>query len=212
VIAVVAADPNRPRPPFNGGRHGRTLLDGTSATGKRTSLVISGVEIADYEPAIYLAGDRAHREQSNGRNEIRDNGFLHIGKIAPAGALPSTAVLRLVNSDDNVIAGNCFIRIVNVEICAQLRFNYVTHGSADNMIEKNVFESSCGDAIRFRDRSDSNIVRNNSFIDSWAKAPISNRYCDREKWTDCTKSTPQCPSMNNVLDGNKVVSRKLAPA
>jgi len=33
-----------------------------------------------------------------------------------------------------------------------------------------------------------------------------------QKRTDCTKSTRQCRSMNNVLDGSKVVAKKLATA
>lgn len=114
---------------------------------------------------------------------------MHIGKIAPAGALPSAAVLRLVNSDDNVIAGNRFIHIVNVDTCAELHSIYVAHGSTVNIIENKVSENSCGDAIRFRDRSDSNIAKNNTFIDSWAKALIPDGCCDRDRRNDCTKST-----------------------
>ena len=114
---------------------------------------------------------------------------MHIGKIAPAGALPSAAVLRLVNSDDNVIAGNRFIHIVNVDSGAELHSIYAAHGSTGNINENNVSENSCGDAIRFRDRSDSSIVQNKAFIDSWAKALISDWYCDRDRRNDCTKST-----------------------
>mgnify|MGYP001566953526 CR=1 FL=1 len=211
-IAVTAADSNRPRPRFDGDRQGGTWLDIRSVTGKRTSIKISGLEITNYETAINLAGDRNYRERSNGGNEIRNNVFTNIGQIARAGAAPSTAVVRLVNSDDNVIASNRFIHIVNLEGCARLHSIYVAHDSTGNKIDDNVFEDSCGDAIRFRDGSHSNIVKNNTFIDAWAKAPISDWYCDSERRGDCTKTTPECPSMNNVLDGNAVVARKLKPA
>ena len=211
-ISVTAADPNRPRPRFNGDRHGGTWLDVRSATGKRTNYWISGLEITNYETAINLAGDRNHVERSNGGTEIRNNVFANIGQIARAGAAPSTAVVRLVNSDDNVIASNHFIHIVNLKGCALLHSIYVAHDSTGNVIEDNVFEDSCGDAIRFRDRSHSNIVKGNTFIDAWATAPVSDWYCDSERREDCTKTTPECPSMNNVLDSNTVVARNLKPA
>ncbi len=210
-IAVIQADPTRPRPRFNGDRHGGTWLDIRSATGKRTNYTISGLEITNYETAINFAGDRDHRERSNGGNEIRNNVFVNIGQIARAGAPPSTAVIRLVNSDDNVIAQNRFIHIVNLEGCAHLHSIYVAHNSTGNVIEDNVFEDSCGDAVRFRDGSHSNLVRGNTFIDAWAKAPVSDWYCDRERRADCTKTTPECPSMNNILDSNRVVARNLKP-
>ena len=210
-IAVSAADPNQPRPRFNGDQLGGTWLDIRSATGKRTNYKISGLEITNYETAINFAGDRNHRERSNGGNEIRNNVFVNIGQIARAGARPSTAVIRLVNSDDNVIAENRFIHIVNLEQCGHLHSIYVAHDSTGNVIEDNVFEDSCGDAIRFRDRSHSNIAKGNTFIDAWANAPVSDWYCDRERRADCTKTTPECPSMNNVLDNNRVVARKLKP-
>jgi len=117
-----------------------------------------------------------------------------------------------VNSDDNVIASNRFVRIVNLEACARLHSIYIAHGSTGNVIEDNVFEDACGDAVRFRDGSHSNLVRGNTFIDAWAQAPISDWYCDREMRADCTKPTPECPSLNNVLDNNRVVARKLKPA
>jgi len=210
-IAVTAADPSQLRPRFNGDLHGGTWLDIRSATGKRTNYRISGLEITNYETAINLAGDRNRGERSNGGNEIRNNVFADIGQIARAGAGPSTAVIRLVNSDDNVIASNRFIHIVNLEGCALLHSIYVAHNSTGNLIEDNVFEDSCGDAIRFRDRSHSNTVKDNTFIDAWAKTPVSDWYCDSESRGDCTKTTPECPSMNNVLDSNTVVARKLKP-
>ena len=210
-IAVSAADPNQQRPRFNGDHRGGTWLDIRSATGKRTNYKISGLEITNYETAINFSGDRNHRERSNGGNEIRNNVFVNIGQIARAEARPSTAVIRLVNSDDNVIAENRFIHIVNLEQCGHLHSIYVAHDSTGNVIEDNVFEDSCGDAVRFRDGSHSNLVRGNIFIDAWANAPVSDWYCDRERRADCTKTTPECPSMNNVLDNNRVVARTLKP-
>jgi hypothetical protein len=157
-IAVAPADPNLSRPRFDGDGKGGTWLDIRSASGKGTNYKISGLEIANYETAVNLAGDRNLRERSNSGNEIQDNVFANIGQIARAGAPPSTAVVRMVNSDENVIASNRFVHIVNLEDCARLHSIYVAHDSTGNVIEDNVFEDSCGDAVRFRDGSHSNLL------------------------------------------------------
>jgi hypothetical protein len=210
-IAIVAADPQGSRPHFDGDSRGGTWLDIRSATGQRTGYTILGLEITNYETAINLKGDRNHGERSNNGNEIRNNVFAHIGQYARAGARPSTAVIRLVNSDDNVIAGNRFMHNKNSDGCSLLHSIYVAHDSTGNIIEDNVFEDACGDAVRFRDGSHANLVRRNTFIDAWAKAPVSDWYCDRQRRADCTKPGNECPSVNNILDDNTVIARALPP-
>jgi len=80
-IARSAADPDQPRPRFNGDRYGGTWLDIWSATGKRTNYKISGLEITNYATAINFAGDRNHGERSNGWNEMKPPpSFLTFGE------------------------------------------------------------------------------------------------------------------------------------
>jgi hypothetical protein len=94
-----------------------------------------------------------------------------------------------------VIKNNRFIHIKNRERCLLLHSIYVAHDSTKNVIEGNIFEDSCGDAIRFRDGSSANLVKDNIFIDAWDKAPVSDWYCDRDRRDDCTKATGECPSI-----------------
>jgi hypothetical protein len=208
-IGLIAADSTQLRPRFDGDGRGGTWFDLKSASGKPSHYTIAGLEIINYATAINFAGDRNSTELFNGENEVRDNLFTNIGEIARVGSLPSTAVIRLVNSDHNVIKGNHFFHIKNTARCALLHSVYVAHDSTANVIEGNVFEDTCGDAVRFRDGSHSNLVKDNTFIDAWDKAPVSDWYCDRERRSDCTKKSGECPSMNNVLENNTVVARNL---
>jgi parallel beta-helix repeat protein len=210
-LIITSDDPTAGRPKFDGDGKGGTWLILQNSSGQPTNIKISGLEIANYITAISLNGNRDNKQTSNGKNEIRNNVFSNIGQIAQPGSKPSTAAIRLVNSDNNIITKNKFINIRNVEKCGLLHAIYVAHDSTDNTISDNTFQDSCGDAVRFRDRSNNNIVLNNTFIDSWDKNPVSDWYCDSTKRNDCTKSSGECPSMNNILEANRVVSKKLKP-
>jgi len=198
-----------PRPQFDGGGNGGTWLTLRSAAGNPSKIGVYGLEIVNYKTAISLNGNRDDTAKWNGENVIRNNVFKNIGQIARDGGKPSTAAIRLVNSDRNTIFRNKFINIRNRERCALLHAIYVAHDSTDNVIEENTFEDGCGDAIRFRDASHRNIVRGNRFVDAWDKAPVSDWYCESEKRNDCTKLAGECPSINNVLENNQVVPRKI---
>ena len=89
---------------------------------------------------------------------------------------------------------------------------YVAHGSTENVIEENLFENSCGDAVRFRDRSDNNLVRNNRFVDAWSRSPVSDWFCNPAQRSNCTKEAGECPSMNNVVEKNQVTARSTPAA
>jgi len=92
--------------------------------------------------------------------------------------------------------------------CSLLHAIYLAHNSTDNIIDGNSFDSGCGDAIRFRDSSHRNIVKNNIFRDFWDKSAISDWYCDGKTRVDCTKYNGECPSLNNVVDTNQFVARR----
>lgn len=210
-LIIAADDPTAGRPKFDGDGKGGTWLILQNSSGQPTHFKIIGLEITNYITAISLNGNRNNKQSSNSNNEIRNNVFNNIGQISQPALEPSTAAIRLVNSDNNLITQNKFINIRNLEKCGLLHAIYVAHDSTDNTISENTFQDSCGDAIRFRDRSNNNVVSNNTFTDSWNKAPVSDWYCDATKRNDCTKSSGECPSMNNILEGNRVVSVKLKP-
>jgi hypothetical protein len=208
VLEIRPLDANKPRPKFDGGGVGDTWLRIKIARGFPSKIGVYGLEIVNFETAISIDGSRNDKNMWNGENIIRNNIFMNIGQIARDGAKPSTAAIRLVNSDRNIIFRNKFINIRNSERCSLLHAIYVAHDSTDNVIESNIFDSGCGDAIRFRDSSHRNIVKDNTFRDAWDKAPVSDWYCDGGNREDCTKSAGECPSLNNVVDSNKISTRR----
>jgi parallel beta-helix repeat protein len=181
------------------------------SSGHPANITIDSIDVMNYVTAINIIGNRNNPAQWAGGLVIRHSRFSQIGDIALSGAKPSTAAIRLVNADHNVFSGNAFTYIRNKKSCGLLHAIYVAHGSTDNLIEDNSFSNSCGDAIRFRDDSGNNTVRNNIFTDAWAKSPVSDWFCNKEQRDDCTKASGECPSLNNLIEGNKVIHRELAP-
>lgn len=196
---------------FDGDGQGGTWMTLKPRGGNPSNVKIQGIDVTNYETVINVEGNRNKPELWAGGMEIRDNRFSNIGDVARNGADPSTAALRLVNSDQNIIVGNQFARIKNNKLCGLLHALYIAHGSTENLIEGNTFEDSCGDAVRFRDRSDNNVVRNNSFTDAWSRSPVSDWFCNPAQRSNCTKEAGECPSFNNVVENNKVTARN-APA
>lgn len=197
---------------FDGDGQGGTWMRLKPRAGNPASIKIQNIEVTKYETAIDVDGNRNKPELWAGGLEIRDNSFVDIGDVAREGAPPSTAALRLVNSDRNTIVGNQFTRIRNNKLCGLLHALYIAHGSTDNLIEGNTFEDSCGDAVRFRDQSHNNVVRNNNFTDAWSRSPVSDWFCNPAQRSNCTKDEGECPSFNNLVENNKVVARSLPPA
>lgn len=210
-VAILITSGGGGRAVFDGNGHGGTWMILKSGNGHPANITIDDVDVRNYMTAISVTGDRDNSARWAGGLTIRNSRFSDIGDIARIGAKPSPAAIRLVNADHNVIAGNEFTRIRNNKSCVLLHAIYVAHGSTDNLIEDNVFSDSCGDAIRFRDASDNNVVRNNSFIDAWARSPVSDWFCNKDRRDDCTKVSGECPSLNNLLEGNRVISRELPP-
>lgn len=204
-IAITSASTERAV--FDGDEQGGTWMKLKPRGGRPSNVRILGIEVTNYEIAIDVHGNRNNPDMWAGGVEIRDSRFANIGDIARPGAAPSTAALRLVNSDRNVIVGNQFVGIRNNSQCPLIHALYVAHGSTNNLIEGNTFEDSCGDAIRFRDRSDNNVVRKNTFTDAWSRSPVSDWFCNPAQRSDCTKAVGECPSIGNLVEENKVTAR-----
>lgn len=171
-----------------------------------SKIIIEGFEVKNYYTAIDVKGSRNIPEKVVAGIVIRNNKFINIGNFSDLNGKPSTAAIRLVNSDMNMIIKNEFVHIGNIKSCGLMHSVYLAHGSAGNLIENNSFVDACGDSIRFRDQSNNNVVRNNRFVDAWANSPVSEWYCNQSKRSDCTKSAGECPSLNNLIEGNEMVA------
>lgn len=210
-ITFRAAD-RMDRPVFDGCSAAGDCPGGTffrlrHADGGETNLHFWYLHVRNYQTAISLEGGRNAEATSNGGNRIYGCYFERIGNVFDASVEPSTACVRLVNSDDNEIANNHFVDVINTRSGGLIHAIYVAHMSDRNEIRANRFLRSTGDPVRVRDYSNDNVITDNRFIRVGTSAGYSDWYCDHDARTDCTKPDPECPSWNNqfrdnVLDGD----------
>lgn len=177
------------------------------SAGEETNLVFHYIHVRNYGTAISLNGARNAEATSNGSNRIFGCYFENIGNVFNSNLNPSTAAVRLVNSDDNEIINNHFVNVVNTRSGALIHSIYAAHMSDRNQILRNRFKSSTGDPVRLRDFSNDNVIEDNRFIKVGTSAGYTDWYCDHEVRDDCTKPDPECPSWgnqfrDNLLDGN----------
>lgn len=181
---------------------GGTFFTLRAALGEPTNLHWWYLRVRNYQTAISLNGDRDRTTGSNGRNRIYGCYFERIGNVFDDAVEPSTACVRLVNSDDNEIENNHFIDVVNTRDGALIHGIYAAHMSDRNVIRSNRFLRSTGDPIRLRDYSNDNVITDNELIRVGSFAGYTDWYCDHDARTDCTKPTPECPSWNNQFRDN----------
>lgn len=172
--------------------------------GQRTGIVFNYLHVENYQTAISFNGGRDAESQSNGANRIYGCYFNRIGNVFNPALAPSTAAVRLVNSDDNEIANNHFVNIINTTSPGLLHAIYAAHMSDRNKIQRNRFENNAGDPVRLRDFSNDNVISNNRFKRTGIEAAYTEWYCDHATRTDCTKPTPECPSWGNQFRDNEL--------
>lgn len=195
------------RPIFDGCLSANNCPGGTwfilqHSGGAETNLVFNYLRVENYQTAISLNGSRNAEANSNGSNRIFGCYFDRIGNVFNSSLSPSTAAIRLVNSDDNEIINNHFTNIINTTSPALLHAIYIAHLSDRNQILRNRFENNAGDPIRVRDFSNNNVINDNTFKKVAIDAAYSEWYCEHDKRTDCTKATPECPSWGNQFRDN----------
>ncbi len=211
-LVIRAAPKSGGRPVFDGAGKGGAWLILLAKAGEVGNVQISGLEVTGYVTAITMNGARDAVSPQVVNVLVRNNVFRRIGQVAVPDGPPSAAAVRLVNAHNVRIVNNRFDDIKNLKRCTSLHAIYVAHNSTGNLIENNIFKDACGDPIRFRDGSGDNKVIGNTFINAWAKAPVTDWYCDSDAREDCTKATAECPSYGNVVEGNNIQgSGKKAP-
>ncbi len=186
---------------------GGTWLTLKHSKGERTNLHFEYIQVQRYQTAISFNGSRNKPNTSNSHNRIYGCFFKDIGNVFNSSLKPSTAAVRLVNSDDNEVANSHFVNVVNTNSGGLIHAIYVAHMSDRNQILRNRFKTSTGDPIRIRDFSNYNNIQGNQFTKVATSAAYTEWYCNHDKRTDCTKPTAECPSWenqfrNNTLDGD----------
>ena len=145
---------------------------------------------------------------SNGLNHnvvsgmvFRDGGSVHVPSHYGWGGLD------FVNSSDNLIVGNHFIRLENAGADAGLMHGvYLAHYSSRNTVAGNVFTDITDDAVRVRNDSNDNQVYANYFARTGSVGYFSDWFCD----ATCAAANPgharECASHGNVFHHNQLTS------
>ncbi|MDH5823557.1 right-handed parallel beta-helix repeat-containing protein [Luteimonas sp. RD2P54] len=189
------------RPVFEG--NGAALWFNYRGTDGTSRLNFRYLRVQNYNTAMSFSGNRNDINAWNGGNKIQGMYFYNIGGVYSIGGY-STAALRLVNSRNNHIVNNHFVNVLNhAGDGAHIHAIYAAHHSSSNLIERNKFVNSNGDPIRIRDASDFNQILDNRFFDTGLGAFYSDWYCTHDR-TDCTKPTPECPSIGNEFRYNEL--------
>lgn len=209
-IVFEALDPEAPLPVFDGCSKAGECSGGTwfrlnFSAGRHTNLEFRHLRFENYQTAISFNGNRNSENGFNGGNVIYGCSFYRIGNVFNPELAPSTAVIRLVNSRENIIENNDFVDAINVTGGVLLHAVYVAHLSGGNFILQNRFIDHSGDAVRVRDFSNDNVILDNIFLRAGADG-YSEWYCDQDVRDDCTKPTPECPSWGNEFRDNRLVS------
>jgi hypothetical protein len=186
---------------FDGVSNASTWLSIVNKSDMHTSVTVDGLTIKNYKTAITINSNRNDSNIQNGGHVISNNTFFRIGSISNDEI--SSAAVRLVNSKSNLIEGNKFLTIRNDFRCGKLHALYLAHFSSGNVIRSNVFADLCGSIIKFRDRSNNNIVAYNYFYSYTGSPAVQESFCDKNLNKKCTKKLGECPSTGNIMFGNE---------
>jgi hypothetical protein len=200
-VSIVITGPDNPATPaiFDGNKQGTTFFALAPRTGAPTNLTLSNLTITDYRTAVTFAGSSSGNERWSSNNRLLNNRFLANGGTAVVPMGRSTAIVRLVNSRQNMIAGNVFDGMKGKD-CKLLHAIYLAHGSSRNVITDNEFLNGCGDPIRVRDRSNQNLIYDNRFDRVGNKAAYTEWYCTSR--TRCRRD--ECPPAGNEFFNNSL--------
>ncbi len=211
-VSIIGEIKQGKRPVFTRGNKNRHWLRVNASHGQATKLSIKNLEIADYFSGILLWGNRDHIQTGNSGTQIENNVFRRIGSTAKtSNGLISTGVVVFVNSSNNLVKNNRFQDIKNETSCGGLHALYIAHFSSDNRITDNLFKDTCGSPIKFRDRSDNNVVSDNRFEEIINAPSIEEWFCDKDARKDCTKKLGECPSIGNQVNDNIFANEQKKP-
>lgn len=204
-LRIRPTDPDD-RPIFDGCTPDGTCLGGVffqleHARGEDSNVDIEGIQVQYYQRAIYLHGDRDTLDGYNAANRVADCVFFNIGNVYNLAVGNAFGAVTLVNSRDNIITGNRFVRMLTYFEYGLMHAVYLAHHSHTNLIEANHFEIVSGDAVRLRDDCDDNTIIGNTFIKA-GEVGVGEFYCDHDTRDDCTKPDPECPSWGTLIEDN----------
>lgn len=158
-------------------------------------LIHGGYEVIDGYRVPSTAG-------ANG-NEFRGMYFRQLGSLHNPGPF-GYAAIDLINSSNNLIRANHFVRLENAEPdWSHIHGVYAAHGSSNNQIINNDFAYISGAPVNFRNMSNNNDITGNTFDHTGKKSYYSDWFCG----PDCaaTSGVQECASQGNEFHDNSLV-------
>jgi hypothetical protein len=212
-------DPAPTRPVFQGTGSDeywlQARLSGTDMGGT-TDLRFYYLQVRDYRRGGLTLAGRVDNSSGvrvpdgpgvNG-NTVYGMRFERMGDVYVPGA-PGFGGLTLINSDDNVVRNNHFVRLENTQVnLSAVHGVYLAHGSDHNVVDSNVFSHITGSPVRVRNSSDENVFHGNRFSYT-SYSPVgfySEWFCDDACAAE-NASPQECGSF-----GNRFYENELGPS
>lgn len=175
------------------------------SAGGETGLTLRNLAIKYYLTAMDIRGHSTDFTKYSSGTIIENNLFDRIGSAY--GPSTSTAALRLMNTRNNIIRGNVFSRIDDIDASATgLHAIYAADFVIQNTISNNVFQNiKSGQVVKFRNQSDNNLVSSNSFINVRNWSSVYNWY------STTSVDSPECPNYGIQVNDNRVVLGSNSP-
>lgn len=162
-------------------------------------MTIAGPTVTNADGITVLASAGLNHNVISGM-VFRDGGSLHV----PAAS--GFAGLDLVDSSDNMIVGNRFVRLQNAGNDGNMHGVYLAHDSSHNVVSGNTFTDISNDPMRVRNDSDGNDVHGNVFLRAGRDGFFTDWFCD----VTCVAQNPghgrECASHGNLFHNNELIA------
>jgi hypothetical protein len=169
------------------------------------AISVFGDSERDVEDETYNPPLRVRGSQGLNGNTFFGMQFRHLGSQWGGGTYGYGGIV-LTNSSSNRIANNHFINIENASPNGgYIHGLYITHFSSSNIVQQNRFEYISGDAVKFRNLSNFNIVEKNTFTRAGRTSYYRGEFCDLQCAID-NKLARQCAEYHNRFFDNIIQS------
>jgi hypothetical protein len=178
--------------------------------GEATNLRVDGLLVVSYNAgAISIIGSWPNENPAlwNGNNRISHCVFADIGNLGRPSVPCTYGVVDFVRSVCDTVEDCTFYRCENDRSGAPpIIAVYLAHHSRGNVIRSNLFRGIGGNTIKLRDRSNANLIENNTFIRCGGRqgqsANVISWYCDRNLMDLECEFSGEGPSDSTVIRNN----------
>lgn len=185
-MVTIKPEPDSGTPVFTG----RTDADDTTGadsywmidSAPRTRLALAGLTVRDYTVGgVFLRGDNDDDQVTD--TTVTGMTFTHLGTKYGDGD-NGYATVHLNRASGSTITGNHLVDLENTTHGGNMHGVYLALHSSHNTVRDNEFDTISGDAVRSSNRSDDNLVDDNTFTRTGIDAMFSDWRFDRDEGFD----------------------------